>query len=145
MSLKYLSIVGFIALVLVIVALLTRGTLVAGNLILVGVQVAAVMLMIWARITFGRRSFHASATPTEGGLITSGPYKFIRHPIYASILYFIWAGVITHLSIVDIFLVLIGTAGAGIRIYAEETLIVSRYPEYLDYSAQTKRIIPFVL
>jgi protein-S-isoprenylcysteine O-methyltransferase Ste14 len=145
MNQKSLSIIGFFILVLSIVALLTRGTLVAGNAILIGVQGAAVLLMIWARLTFGRRSFHAAATPTEGGLITSGPYKFIRHPIYAAILYFIWAGVITHLSIVDIVLVFIGTLGVAIRVYAEERLIIVRYPEYAEYAKRTKRVIPFLL
>ena len=48
--------------------------------------------MVAARITFGRRSFHAAANPTEGGLVTTGPYAYIRHPIYAAILYFVWAG-----------------------------------------------------
>lgn len=40
--------------------------------------------MAWARLTFGRRSFHASAVPTAGGVETRGPYRFIRHPIYTA-------------------------------------------------------------
>ena len=42
------------------------------------VQAAAALLMIWARLTFGMRSFHASANPTEGGLVTRGPYRWLR-------------------------------------------------------------------
>jgi protein-S-isoprenylcysteine O-methyltransferase Ste14 len=34
-----------------------------------------------ARVTFGGRSFHVGANPTEGGLVTKGPYRFVRHPI----------------------------------------------------------------
>jgi len=51
--------------------------------VLIGVQVATVLLMPWARKTFGIRSFHASASTSEGGLVTSGPYRYWRHPIYA--------------------------------------------------------------
>jgi len=45
--------------------------------------------MLWARLTFGGRSFHAGANPTAGGVVTTGPYRFVRHPIYAAILYFL--------------------------------------------------------
>jgi hypothetical protein len=41
-------------------------------------------------LTFGARSFHAGANPTDGGVVTAGPYRFFRHPIYAAILYFLW-------------------------------------------------------
>ena len=60
------------------------------------VQVAAVLLMVWARMTFGRRSFHAAANPTAGGLVTWGPYRYWRHPIYSAILLFLWSGVLSH-------------------------------------------------
>src|SRR5512141_1042392 len=42
-------------------------------------QVLAAALMLWARLSFGSRSFHAAANPTEGHLVTTGPYRFIRH------------------------------------------------------------------
>ena len=58
----------------------------------------AFLLILWARVTFGRRSFHVVANPTEGGLVTSGPYRYIRHPIYAAICLFTWVGVAAHWS-----------------------------------------------
>jgi hypothetical protein len=64
----------------------------------IAIQVLAISLIVWARFTFGIRSFHATANPTTGGLVRSGPYKYIRHPIYAAVLYFIWAGIIAHAS-----------------------------------------------
>jgi protein-S-isoprenylcysteine O-methyltransferase Ste14 len=42
-----------------------------------------------ARVTFGRRSFHAAANPTAGGLVTTGPYRLIRHPIYTAACLFV--------------------------------------------------------
>jgi protein-S-isoprenylcysteine O-methyltransferase Ste14 len=107
-------------------------------------QAAAVGLMIWARVTFGRRSFHATADPTGGGLVTSGPYHFIRHPIYTSVCLFVWAGALGHLSLVSVALAALATAGGLARMLCEERLLVERYPEYLDYAARTARMIPFV-
>ena len=109
------------------------------------VQAAAVVLMIAARVTFGRRSFHAAANPTEGGLVTHGPYRWWRHPIYAAILYFTWSTALDHRSIPGMVAALLVTFGAAVRMYAEETFLLATYPEYEGYRARTARVIPFVL
>ena len=96
-------------------------------------------------MTFGARSFHAAANPTAGGVVTTGPYRFVRHPIYAAILYFIWAGVLSHASFFHVSLAVLATGMVAIRIAAEERLLVERYPEYASYAATTKRVVPFIL
>jgi protein-S-isoprenylcysteine O-methyltransferase Ste14 len=107
-------------------------------------QALAVGLMLWARLTFGRRSFHATATPTEGGLVTTGPYHFIRHPIYSSVCLFTWVSVAGHLSALSIGLALVVSLGTAIRIVAEENLLRARYPEYAAYASRTRRLVPFL-
>jgi protein-S-isoprenylcysteine O-methyltransferase Ste14 len=144
MNLKFLSVGGFIVLVIAILGLIKQEAIIATGLIAITVQALAILLMVWARLTFGKRSFHASADPTEGGLVTSGPYRFLRHPIYAAIFYFVWAAVLSHLSIINFCLGIAATAGIMIRIFSEERLLIVRYPEYIAYAARTKRIIPFV-
>ncbi len=139
------SLIGFLVLVFTLVGLVFRGSILGEGTVAITIQILAVLLMIWARATFGRRSFHASANPTDGGLVTTGPYRVLRHPIYASILFFLWAAVFSHISATNICLGLVGTAGAAIRIYTEERLLLIRYPEYREYAARTKRIIPFLL
>jgi protein-S-isoprenylcysteine O-methyltransferase Ste14 len=101
--------------------------------------------MIWARMTFGGRSFHAAANPTAGGVVTSGPYGFVRHPIYAAALLFTWTGILSHFSMMNLVLGMCVVTGVGLRIAAEEKLLVERYPEYKEYAKRTKRIIPFLI
>jgi protein-S-isoprenylcysteine O-methyltransferase Ste14 len=113
--------------------------------ITITIQVIAALLMIWARLTFGIRSFHGTANPTAGGLVTTGPYRYIRHPIYAAILYFFWAGIAAHPSLVTVAIGLLATALTAVRIVAEEKLLVTTYPEYGAYARATKRVVPFVL
>lgn len=145
MDLEKTSLAGLAVATIAIVTLVFRESLFATGPVGISIQVLAGVLMLWARLAFGRRSFHASALPTEGGLMTSGPYRVLRHPIYAAILYFVWAGVASHLSISSCVLGLLVTSGLVIRMLAEERLVAEKYPEFAEYAARTKRILPFIV
>ena len=141
---RNISIAGLLVMIVGLVGLLQRGAILSRSAVGVAVQVAAVGLMIWARMTMGRRSFHASADPTDGGLVTSGPYRFIRHPIYTSICLFCWTAVLAHASSITVVLGGLVMVGAFMRMTAEERLLVQRYPGYRLYAAATKRMVPYV-
>jgi len=146
MNWKSLSLAALAGLVACIVGLyLIKYAILGAGPITITIQVIAVLLMVWARLTFGIRSFHGLANPTAGGLVTTGPYRYIRHPIYAAILYFLWAGIAAHPSLVALAVVLLATAFTAVRIVAEEKLLVTMYPEYGGYARVTKRLVPFVL
>ena len=89
---KTLSALAFAVMVVGLVGLYYQHALFGREPIAIAVQVAAVLLMIAARLTFGGRSFHATANPTEGGVVQRGPYAYVRHPIYAAAMYIAWAG-----------------------------------------------------
>ncbi len=135
---------GFLMMVAGIVGLAMTHELFSPNPLFVGAQVAAAVLMVWARIAFGRRSFHANATPTAGGLVTSGPYRFIRHPIYTAVCLFTLAGALAHASWQAALFIAFVFGGALARMLAEERLVVIEYPEYDEYARRTHRMIPFV-
>ena len=142
--LKSLSVVGLLMMVAGLIGLWRLQALFSLTPAVIAVQAAAVVLFIWARLTFGLRSFHASANPTEGGLVTSGPYRFIRHPIYTGVCVFVWAGAIGNRSLPGAAMAAVLTAGAIVRMLCEERLVTQRYPEYRDYASRTKRMVPFV-
>ena len=144
MSARTASVVATAALVIVVLALFRIGALLAPSPPGLVVQGVAVALMLWARVTFGRRSFHFAANPTAGGLVTWGPYRWFRHPIYAAVLLFLWTAVLTHLSPLTLALGVAATAATAVRIRGEERLLVQRYPEYAEYAARTKRLVPGV-
>jgi protein-S-isoprenylcysteine O-methyltransferase Ste14 len=104
-----------------------------------------VVLNVWARISFQRGTFRVTAAPSGAPIITRGPYRFIRHPMYSAALVFIWAGVASHLSVLTLAIGIAVTAVVIARVIVEERLLRAKYPEYLDYSRSTKALIPFVL
>jgi protein-S-isoprenylcysteine O-methyltransferase Ste14 len=73
-----------------------------------------------------------------------GPYRYIRHPIYAAVCLFTVAGAAAHWSWLAAALGALVIVGAMVRMRCEEVLLVARYPQYQDYSAKTWRMIPYV-
>jgi protein-S-isoprenylcysteine O-methyltransferase Ste14 len=141
---KTISLIAFVAAVMGLVFLIQKQYIFSTNPLTITIQVASVALMIWSRIVFGKRSFHAAANTTEGELITSGPYHVLRHPIYASIIYFSWSILIAFPKLECLAAVLVITAGLIVRMLIEEHSLKNTYPAYEAYSHKTKRVIPFV-
>ena len=142
--LKTLSIVGYVVMIGALLGLLATRTLFSSSPFVILVQVLALLLFLWARVTFGRRSYHVVADPTEGGLVTGGPYRYIRHPIYAAFCLFTLAGVAAHWSWSSGLCAALILSSAVMRIFCEEALVGKRYPEYAQYKARTWRMIPYV-
>lgn len=139
-----MSLLGLLMMVAALAGLYESGSLVSPQPFAITVQVIAIALMVWARLTFGHRSFHPLANPTSGGLVTTGPYRYIRHPIYTAGCLFGWGGIAVHLSLRSAALGVLLILGGLIRIACEEQLITQSYPEYLEYSKRTKKMIPSV-
>jgi len=142
--LKPLSTVGYLGMVGGLLGLLATRNLFSNSPLVIASQVVAFLLFLWARVTFGQRSFHLVADPTEGGLVTRGPYRYLRHPIYSAVCLFTGAGVAAHWSWSSGLWGGLILAGAVMRIVCEEALVAARYPEYLQYKTTTWRMIPYV-
>jgi len=140
--LKGLSLVGYFGMMSGLLALVWLHSLFSSSPIVIAFQISALLLFFWARITFGRRSFHLAANPTEGGLVDTGPYRYIRHPIYTALCVFTGAGAAAHLSWKTEFAFGLILGFALLRIFSEESLVTKRYPEYAEYAVRTWRMFP---
>ena len=141
---RKISILGLVVMIGALIGLYKIGVLFTTQPIAIALQLMAVALMVWARVTFGRRSFHAAANPTAGGLVTTGPYRIIRHPIYTAACLFGWGPIVVHRSLVSVALGILLLLGALMRMICEEQLVKQKYPEYVEYAKVTKRMVPFL-
>ncbi len=142
--LKALSVTGYLGMMGGLLALIWLHSLFSLSPIVIALQISALVLFFWARITFGRRSFHVAANPTAGGLVDTGPYRHIRHPIYTALCLFTGAGAAAHLSWKAGFAFGLIFCFALLRIFCEEFLVTKRYPEYREYAGRTWRMFPRV-
>lgn len=142
--LRTISLAALLLMALALVGLLVRGAFFSSQPVAILAEAAAVALMVWARLAFGHRSLQAAANPTAGGLVTTGPYRFIRHPIYTAACLFGWSGILMHWSLINVLLGVLLIAGGVVRMLCEERLIIELYPEYRDYARATKRMVPYI-
>ena len=102
-------------------------------------------LAFWAMAVMKLGNFNVVPTPVENGvLISRGPYKVIRHPMYTSIFIFALALLAGQFDYIKLIISLVLVAGLVAKMFYEEDLLRNHYPEYEEYMTKTKRVIPFV-
>jgi protein-S-isoprenylcysteine O-methyltransferase Ste14 len=99
---------------------------------------------IWARVILGRNWSPRPAVKEHHELVTTGPYAYVRHPIYTGILLAALGTAITS-SIFGIGMFIFISVAFALRIKKEEKIMLELFPEhYPEYQKHTKRLVPFV-
>ena len=86
------------------------------------------------------RSFSIMAEIRQ--LVTTGPYRFVRHPLYLAEEIAIVGIFMQFASIWTALLLAIQIAFQLRRMHNEEAVLTTGFPEYAAYSQSTSRLIP---
>lgn len=99
---------------------------------------------IWARVNLGRNWSPRPAAKEHHELVTTGPYAYVRHPIYTGIMLAALGTALTS-SIFGIGMLIFISIAFALRINKEEKIMLDLFPEqYPEYQKHTKRLVPFV-
>lgn len=110
-----------------------------------GLWLASVLVGLWTLSANRIGNFNIRPEPkSDGRLVQHGPYRWVRHPMYLSVL-LLAAGAATWLMaavawVLWALLLSVLTTKAGL----EERWLLQRYPDYADYRQRTWRLLPGV-
>jgi protein-S-isoprenylcysteine O-methyltransferase Ste14 len=80
--------------------------------------------------------------PEARGLVTSGPYGRVRHPVYLGELGAAAGLVLAAPTAWNLGVVVAFFAAQAVRMRLEEQALAAEFPEYAAYAAQTPRLVP---
>jgi protein-S-isoprenylcysteine O-methyltransferase Ste14 len=101
--------------------------------------VAGMACAIVALLTLGR-SF--GILPEARGLVTSGPYRYVRHPLYTAEAVAILGVLLPVLSPLSLAIYVLFLALQALRTRYEEEVLRAAFPQYDAYRRTTWRFIP---
>lgn len=113
----------------------------------VGIALTGFGLLQWAQVTLGRSWSDTPRMMKEQTLITGGPYRFIRHPIYTAFLLILGSS----LFISSNWLVGLSWTGMTLletisRVQFEEALMLEYFgDQYRLYMNKTGRLLPKII
>jgi protein-S-isoprenylcysteine O-methyltransferase Ste14 len=112
----------------------------------IGIVLLAIggIIILFAVFNFGQVITPNPIPLDENKLRTGGLYKYVRHPMYFSVLILL-IGVVFYFGAV---LSLVWIAAAFMFLSRksnfEERFLVKKFPEYSSYRTRTKKLIPFI-
>ena len=95
--------------------------------------------MIWALLFLRRRAYRPTMQDT---LVSSGIFKYIRHPIYSGVLLELIGGILLHPMLPAIIACLLGCVYVYIQARLEEMDLTRRVSGYREYMKQVPRFFP---
>lgn len=126
-----------------LMALFSRG--IFSSCLGLGVLIVGVLIGLWAVMHNRVGNFNIRPDLKEGcALIMSGPYKHLRHPMYTSVMLITLGMAIATPTFLEWTAFIFLTAVLALKADREEKLWCEGNEAYADYSARTKRFIPFI-
>jgi len=115
------------------------------NIFLLIIELAAIALGAWAIMHMAKYSkFRARPDPAkEARLLATGPYTYIRNPMYAAVILGFTALLIDSFTWIRFTIYILEIIVLLKKISFEETALAEKFPAYAAYKSRTRRLIPF--
>ena len=109
------------------------------------IEFAGIALAVWA-ILIMRSNANVAPIPKQNGrLVTNGPYKAIRHPMYTAQVVAVFPLVIEHNTPYRMAALTILIITLLFKLHYEEKRLIAHFGQpYIDYQKASKRILPFI-
>lgn len=113
-------------------------TSLAGALVLV---ITGAAVVVWTSRELGR-ALTPMPTPNGAGLVARGPYRWVRHPMYAALVVICLGVAVGSGAVISYVAVVALAAFFAAKARREEAGLLVAYEGYAAYAAQTGRLVP---
>ena len=103
--------------------------------------IGGTLFAVWATLALARS---ISIVPQARRLVTSGPYAFIRHPLYLGEFVVLSGLALQHEMPWALLVLAVQSVFQFERLRNEERVLTEAFPSYQDYMARTARLLPGV-
>ena len=108
--------------------------------------VLGLLLSIWSRRTLAGNWSSAVTFKQNHELIKTGPYRFVRHPIYTGVLTMCLGSVIVEARLHCWFGLALIFIAFWVKLRQEEILMLQHFPnDYPGYRSRVKALVPFII
>jgi protein-S-isoprenylcysteine O-methyltransferase Ste14 len=116
-------------------ATLTLATIMFSSVMMLVGTVASIAICLWLG-----RSF--SVFPQARALVTGGPYRLVRHPLYVAELATLFGCVWAFEAPWSFIVMGVAIAAQLPRMHFEEQVLMEAFPSYREYASRTARLVP---
>ncbi|HEX5624049.1 MAG TPA: isoprenylcysteine carboxylmethyltransferase family protein [Sulfuricurvum sp.] len=128
-----------------LIALVASTTVWYETFIALFLQSTGAAIGIWAAFTMRLTQIAILPDPSDDILlIQSGPYRFIRHPMYLSVLLIMIPMVSVEPTLQRLILLALLFVTLLTKLHYEEYLLKKRFSNYAAYQKRTKKLLPWV-
>jgi protein-S-isoprenylcysteine O-methyltransferase Ste14 len=111
----------------------------------VGVLVALALVVVASAELRRAAAFSALPRPVEAGsLVNTGPYRYVRHPIYSALILGGFSIALIRLSLLAAALTIALALVLDLKRRREELWLVERFQGYPAYRTRTRALVPFL-
>lgn len=124
--------------------LIFTGSIFPSDIVIFIIMILFLLFGLWAMFV---HRFRFNALPElrdDSSLKTSGPYRFVRHPMYTSLIFITLIWVLYDFTIIRLAIWIILLITIHLKSEYEEQLLIKKFPEYPQYKTLTKKFIPFI-
>jgi protein-S-isoprenylcysteine O-methyltransferase Ste14 len=103
------------------------------------------LALFLAGLTWLGSSLSPLPRPKEHGhLVRTGPYRLVRHPVYAGGILFCYGWALWVCGWLTLLYATLLLVFLGYKAVREERWLRAKFPEYQEYAARVRRLIPFI-
>jgi protein-S-isoprenylcysteine O-methyltransferase Ste14 len=121
-----------------------NGQVLPENIFLFVAEILLCFIGLWSSFLLNKNFSVLPVPVINAVLVNYGPYKYVRHPIYAVVILLAVIWTVGKFSYTSLIILLMLVIVLIVKLNYEEKLLSAKFPDYKNYQSTSKKLIPFI-